>query len=693
MDHKSVAERVLTNVGGLDNIQAGAHCATRLRLVLKDEGLINQAGLDDDDDLKGTFNNSGQFQIIVGPGDVDEVYKVMAARGMKQVSKDELKSVAASKGNILTRFIKVISDIFLPLIPVLVGGGLLMAINNVLVAKDLFGPQSLVEMYPAWTGFSEIVNLISAAPFAFLPVLVGYSATKVFGGNPYLGMTMAAAMVSPALVNGYGVAAALQDGTMTYWDVFGLQVQQAGYQGTVLPIILVAFILSHLEKFFHKVLKGVVDFIFTPTLTLLITGFLTFLLVGPPMFKLGTMLGDGINWLYNTAGPLGGLIFGLFYSPIVITGLHQSFPAIELQLFTQGGSFIFAIASMANVAQGAAALAVFLTTKDKKLKGVAGASAPSAFLGITEPAIFGVNLRLRWPFFVAMGAAAVGGLLVALFGIKASAPGAAGYLGFLSIIPNAGWGWGGFFIALIITTLLSFIVSFIMGKRKFAGQASEKDAEVAALNAAPAHTPAGGSVAAHTEAASSERATTENGATAGAGVATAAAATGVTGVASATSGEVVELGAHLNGKALELSQVSDPTFASGALGPGAAIEPTEGKLYAPADGKVTVAFPTGHAVGMRTETGLDLLMHIGFDTVELDGKHFDLKVAKGDTVKRGDVLVEFDPQAIAAEGYPLATPLVITNAKKAVQGSSLTAGVAHNGNVVSGSDFLSVTKK
>ncbi len=238
MDHKSVAERVLTNVGGLDNIQAGAHCATRLRLVLKDEGLINQAGLDDDDDLKGTFNNSGQFQIIVGPGDVDEVYKVMAARGMKQVSKDELKSVAASKGNILTRFIKVISDIFLPLIPVLVGGGLLMAINNVLVAKDLFGPQSLVEMYPAWTGFSEIVNLISAAPFAFLPVLVGYSATKVFGGNPYLGMTMAAAMVSPALVNGYGVAAALQDGTMTYWDVFGLQVQQAGYQGTVLPIIL-----------------------------------------------------------------------------------------------------------------------------------------------------------------------------------------------------------------------------------------------------------------------------------------------------------------------------------------------------------------------------------------------------------------------------------------------------------------------
>lgn len=651
MDHKSVAERVLTAVGGTDNIAAGAHCATRLRLVLKDMNVINQAALDNDEDLKGTFNNSGQFQIIVGPGDVDEVYKHMAAAGMKQVSKDELKNVAADQGNLFTRFIKVVSEIFLPIIPVLVGSGLLMALNNVLTAPKIFDPElSLIEMYPAWTGFAEIVNLLSAAAFAFLPVLVGFTATKVFGGNPYLGLTMGAAMVFPSLVNGYNVAAALQDGTMTYWDVFGIQVQQAGYQGTVLPIILVAFILANVEKFFHKILKGVIDFMFTPTLTLLITGFATFMLVGPPMFKLGTMLGDAINWLYTTAGPVGGFLFGLIYSPIVITGLHQSFPPIELQLFTQGGSFIFAIASMANVAQGGAALGVYLTTKDKKMKGLAGATAPSAFLGITEPAIFGVNLRLRWPFYIGMGASAVASTLIAIFGVKAMAPGAAGFLGFPSISTEAGAGWAGFAIAIVTSAVLSTGASFIYGKRAFAGQVAEEEVEAAASAATAA------SVAAPAASAPAE----------------------------ATEG--YELTAHLNGTAVELSAVSDPTFASGALGPGAAVEPTEGKLYAPADGKVTVVFPTGHAIGMRTDKGVEVLMHIGFDTVELDGKHFTPKVEKGQEVKRGDVLVEFDMAAIKAAGYPLTTPLVITNAKKTVDSTALA--VAAGSTVAAGRDEL-----
>lgn len=651
MDHKSVAERVLTAVGGTDNIAAGAHCATRLRLVLKDMNVINQAALDNDEDLKGTFNNSGQFQIIVGPGDVDEVYKHMAAAGMKQVSKDELKNVAADQGNLFTRFIKVVSEIFLPIIPVLVGSGLLMALNNVLTATGIFDPEkSLIELYPAWTGFAEIVNLLSAAAFAFLPVLVGFTATKVFGGNPYLGMTMGAAMVFPSLVNGYNVAAALQDGTMTYWDVFGIQVQQAGYQGTVLPVILVSFILANIEKFFHKILKGVIDFMFTPTLTLLITGFATFMLVGPPMFKLGTLLGEGINWVYDTAGPVGGFLFGLVYSPIVITGLHQSFPPIELQLIAAGGSFIFATASMANIAQGGAALGVYLTTKDKKMKGLAGATAPSAFLGITEPAIFGVNLRLRWPFYIAMGASAIASAMIAIFGVKASGLGAAGFLGIPSIDNQQGMGWTGFIIAALTSATLSTGASFIYGKRAFAGQVAEEEVEAAASAATAA------SVAA--PAASAPAAATEG----------------------------YELTAHLNGTAVELSAVSDPTFASGALGPGAAVEPTEGKLYAPADGKVTVAFPTGHAIGMRTDKGVEVLMHIGFDTVELDGKHFTPKVEKGQDVKRGDVLVEFDMAAIKAAGYPLTTPLVITNAKKTVDSTALA--VAAGSTVAAGRDEL-----
>lgn len=644
MDHKSVAQRVLANVGGVENIKAGAHCATRLRLVLQDEKLVNTDAIQNDDDLKGLFSNAGQFQIIVGPGDVNEVYKYMAAQGMRQASKDELKSIAAEKGNLFTRFIKTVADIFLPIIPVLVGAGLLMAFNNVLTAPKLFDPEkSLIELYPAWTGFAEIVNLLSAAAFAFLPILVGFSATKVFGGNPYLGLTMGAAMVFPSLVNGYGVAAALEDGTMTYWDVFGIQVQQAGYQGTVLPIILVAFILANIEKFFHKILKGVIDFMFTPTLTLLITGFATFMLVGPPMFKLGTMLGDGINGLYTAAGPVGGFLFGLIYSPIVITGLHQSFPPIELQLIAQGGSFIFAIASMANVAQGGAALGVYLTTKDEKLKGLAGASAPSAFLGITEPAIFGVNLRLRWPFFIAMGASAIASAMIALFGVKAISPGAAGFLGFPSISTEEGSGWVGFGIAILVSAILSTGASFLYGKRVAAKHVDAPAAAPAAAAAAVASTPG------------------------------------------------YELSAHMTGEAKDLAEVSDQTFASGALGPGAAIEPTVGRLVAPADGTISVAFPTGHAIGLRTDKGLELLMHIGFDTVELDGKHFTPKVAKGDTVKRGDVLVEFDMAAIKAAGYPLTTPLVITNGKKTVDAAGLA--VASGSSLKAGDRFLAVSAK
>ena len=658
MDHKSVAQRVLKDVGGAGNIVAAAHCATRLRLVLKNQDKVDQAAIDNDEDLKGSFLNAGQFQIIVGPGDVNEVHKHLIAAGAPEASKDDLKSIAAKQGNLVSRFIKTIADIFVPLIPVLVGGGMLMAVNSVLTSKGIFGPQPFIEMYPEWEGFADIVNLLSAAPFAFLPVLVGFSATKVFGGNPYLGMTMGAAMVSPALMNGYSVAKSLAgvEGAdpMTYWNLFGLQVQQAGYQGTVLPIMLVAFILSHIEKFFHKILKGTIDFIFTPTLTILITGFLTFLLVGPPMFQLGTWLGEGINWLYTVAGPLGGLIFGTFYAFIVMTGMHQAFPPIEMSLWATGGSFIFVVASMSNVAQGAAAAGVALTTKNKKIKGIASASAPSAFLGITEPAMFGVNLALRWPFYIAIVSAGIGSMVTSILGIKAGKLGAAGYLGFPSIEATVGAGIPGFLGCLVLTTVIAFVASFIWGKKVEAGNTEEAEAPAAAPVAAAAPAAAAPAVAAE-------------------------------------AGESVEIGSHMVGSVVLLADVKDPTFSSGALGAGTAVEPTEGKLYAPADGKITVAFPTGHAYGLRTEDGLDLLMHIGMDTVELDGKHFEPKVAKGDTVKRGDVIAEFDIPAIKAAGYPLATPMVITNAKKAA--TSVEDVQASGASVTNADSLLKVALK
>lgn len=650
MDHKSVAQRVLKDVGGAGNIVAAAHCATRLRLVLKNQDKVDQAAIDNDEDLKGSFLNAGQFQIIVGPGDVNEVHKHLIAAGAPEASKDDLKEIASKQGNIVSRFIKTIADIFVPLIPVLVGGGMLMAINSVLTSKGIFGPESFIAMHPEWADFADIINLLSAAPFAFLPVLVGFSATKVFGGNPYLGLTMGAAMVSPALMNGYSVAASLAgaEGTdpMKYWNLFGLQVQQAGYQGTVLPIMLVAFILANIEKFFHKVLKGTIDFIFTPTLTILITGFLTFILVGPPMFQLGTWLGEGVNWLYTVAGPLGGLVFGTFYAFIVMTGMHQAFPPIEMSLWATGGSFIFVVASMSNVAQGAAAAGVALTTKNKKIKGIASASAPSAFLGITEPAMFGVNLALRWPFYIAIVSAGIGAMVASILNVKAIALGAAGYIGFPSISPTTGAGWAGFFGCLILTTVIAFVASFIWGKKVEAGNTEAPAAPAAAAPAA---------------------------------------------AVASEAGESVEIGSHMVGSVVLLADVKDPTFSSGALGAGTAVEPTEGKLYAPADGKITVAFPTGHAYGLRTEDGLDLLMHIGMDTVELDGKHFEPKVAKGDTVKRGDVIAEFDIPAIKAAGYPLATPMVITNAKKAA--ASVEDVQASGASVTSADSLLKVALK
>lgn len=657
MDHKSVAQRVLKDVGGAGNIVAAAHCATRLRLVLKNQDKVDQTAIDNDEDLKGSFLNAGQFQIIVGPGDVNEVHKHLIAAGAPEASKDELKEIASKQGNIVSRFIKTIADIFVPLIPVLVGGGMLMALNSLLTSKGIFGPQAVIELFPEWADFADIVNLLSAAPFAFLPVLVGFSATKVFGGNPYLGMTMGAAMVSPALMNGYNVAASLAgaEGTdpMKYWNLFGLQVQQAGYQGTVLPIMLVAFILSHVEKFFHKVLKGTIDFIFTPTLTILITGFLTFLLVGPPMFQLGTWLGESINWLYTVAGPLGGLLFGTFYAFIVMTGMHQAFPPIEMSLWATGGSFIFVVASMSNVAQGGAAAGVALTTKNKKIKGIASAAAPSAFLGITEPAMFGVNLALRWPFYIAIVSAGIGSMVTSILGIKAGKLGAAGYLGFPSIEATVGAGIPGFLGCLVLTTVIAFVASFIWGKKVEAGNTEEAEAPAAAAPVAAAAAPA---TAVATEA-----------------------------------GESVEIGSHMVGSVVLLADVKDPTFSSGALGAGTAVEPTEGKLYAPADGKITVAFPTGHAYGLRTEDGLDLLMHIGMDTVELDGKHFEPKVAKGDTVKRGDVIAEFDIPAIKAAGYPLATPMVITNSKKAA--ASVEDVQASGASVTNADSLLKVALK
>ena len=650
MDHAKVAGEVVEAVGGASNISAAAHCATRLRLVIADESKINQQALDDNEDLKGTFAAGGMFQIIVGPGDVDQVYANMVANhGVREVSKDEAKEEAEAGGNVFSRFIKMIADIFVPVLPALIAGGLLMALHSVLTAEGLFGERSVIQMYPAMTDYDALINLVSSAAFAFLPVLVGFSAAKRFGGNTYLGAAMGAAMVSPSLLSAYSMtdaAAAAKFWAYTdqssVWNLFGLEVTKVGYQAMVIPTLVVTWIMCLIEKSLHKVLKGTADFLLTPLITLLITGFLAFVIVGPVTRELSNYLTYGINWAYTTLGVFGGLIFGFFYSAIVVTGLHQSFPAIEIPLLPSNGGvgdFIFPIASMANVAQGAAALAVFFKTRDAKLKGLAGAGGVSAVFGITEPAIFGVNLRLRWPFYCAMVASAIGSAGVALLNVRGQALGAAGFVGFVSIIPKS---IPAYLALEVLVFVLSFGITFAYAMTR--GKADMEGRAPAAKAAAP--------VAA---------------AVATAAPAAAPAAAAAPAPAPSFSDEALadlSVSSPLAGTAIPLEQVKDESFAKGMLGPGIGIEPADGLVVAPFDGTVTVAFPTGHAYGLKSASGVQVLIHVGMDTVKLDGKGFTPRVAKGDVVRRGDVLAEVDLDVIREAGYETITPVVVTNKKK-----------------------------
>ena len=646
MDHAKVAGEVVEAVGGASNISAAAHCATRLRLVIADESKINQQALDDNEDLKGTFAAGGMFQIIVGPGDVDQVYANMVANhGVREVSKDEAKEEAEKGGNLFSRFIKMIADIFVPILPALVAGGLMMAINNVMTAEGLFGEQSLTAMYPAIADYAALINMVSSAAFASLPVLVGFSAAKRFGGNVYLGAAIGAAMVSSDLLNAWNTGAALAgEAKVEYWHIFGMDVAKIGYQAQVIPTLAVTYVMCLIEKNLHKVLKGTADFLLTPLITMLVTGFLAFTIIGPVTRVAAEYLTWGINWTYSTLGVFGGLLFGLVYSPIVVTGLHQSFPAIEIPLLPVNGGvgdFIFPVASMANVAQGAAALAVFFKTRDAKLKGLAGAGGASAVFGITEPAIFGVNLRLRWPFFCAMAAAAIGSAGVALLNVRGQALGAAGFVGFVSIIPKS---IPAYLALEVLVFVLSFGFTFAYAMTR--GKADMEGRAPAAKAAAPVAAAAAAPAAAGAPAASSAPA--------------AAPAPSFSDEAKAD----LSVASPLAGAVVPLEQVKDESFAKGMLGPGIGIEPADGLVVAPFDGTVTVAFPTGHAYGLKSASGVQVLIHVGMDTVKLDGKGFTPRVAKGDVVRRGDVLAEVDLDVIREAGYETITPVVVTNKKK-----------------------------
>lgn len=472
MNYKKSAEDILEAIGGEDNLDAMAHCATRLRLVLNDESKVDEDALSNMDVVKGTFSTGGQYQIIIGSGTVNKVFNELEhITGKEASTTSDVKDKSTQNMNPLQRFVKMLSDIFVPIIPAIVAGGLLMGINNILTAPDLFyDHQSLIDVHSQFAGLADMINIFANAPFTLLPILIGFSAAKRFGGNPFLGAALGMILVHPSLMSAYDFPKAVEAGkAIPHWDLFGLHINQVGYQGQVLPMLVAAYILATIEKGLRKVIPTVLDNLLTPLLSILVTAFLTFLFVGPITRQLGYWLSDGLTWLYDFGGAIGGFIFGLFYAPIVITGMHHSFIAVETTLIADqaktGGSFIFPIATMSNVAQGGAALAAFIIIKNnKKLKGVASAAGVSALLGITEPAMFGVNLKLRYPFIGAIIGSAIGSAYISFFKVKAIALGTAGLPGFISINP-AHAGWLHYFVGMLIAFIVSAAITFILSRR------------------------------------------------------------------------------------------------------------------------------------------------------------------------------------------------------------------------------------
>ena len=468
MNFPKIAEQTIAKLGGKENITTLAHCATRLRLTLADESKVDKEAIENIEGVKGQFSTSGQYQIIFGSGTVNKVHAEMQKQmGIGDMSTSEVAAAGAANQPLLQRLVKGLADIFVPIIPAIVAGGLLMGIHSMLTSVGFFWEgHSVVTKYPEVSDLVDFINTIANAPFVFLPVLLGFSATRKFGGNPFLGAALGMLLVHPALADGWNYAKTLMEGNIKYWNVLGLEIEKVGYQGTVIPTIISAWVLATLEKGFRKFVPSYLDNLVTPMFSLFIAGFLAFTVIGPFGREAGSLISAGLTWLYNTLGFLGGAIFGTFYAPIVITGMHQTFIAVETQLLAEmaqtGGTFIFPIAAMSNIAQGAACLGVAFTMKDAKVRGLAIPSGVSALLGITEPAMFGVNLRYRHAFISAMIGSGLASAFIAAFNVKAIALGAAGFLGVASIKPDS---LAMYSIGMVISFAVAFVLSVILGKR------------------------------------------------------------------------------------------------------------------------------------------------------------------------------------------------------------------------------------
>ena len=610
MDYKKTAKEILNLVGGSKNVVSAAHCATRLRLVIADNQKADKKALENVDGVKGVFEASGQLQIILGTGTVNKVYdEFIAEGGITASSKAEAKEAAAAKQNIFMRAIKILGDIFVPIIPAIVASGFLMGIMNSLDFRNANGFLKC----DTSSSLYAFANLFSNTAYTFLQILIAFSAAKAFGANPYLGAVIGMIMIHPNLQNAYTV---VEQGVQATQSVFfGLyDIDMVGYQGHVIPIIIAVWLLAFLEKRLHKIVPEVLDLFVTPLVSVFVTGYLTLAAIGPVFVWAENAVLDGIQWLLTLPLGLGSLVMGGLYAPTVVTGIHQMYTAIDLgQIAQYGVTYWLPLASAANVAQGAAALAVGIKSKDKKVKSLALPSSLSAFMGITEPAIFGVNLRFFKPFIAGCIGGGCGALYASIVHLGAKGTGVTGIFGVLLCLGQPVQ----YLIEMLIAVGVAFAVSYVL----------YKDARPETVE---------------TTVSSVEEAKPEQ---------------------IEEKGEMTEetLTCPVTGEVIAVSKVKDETFATEMLGTTVAIEPKDGKIVAPCDAEVIAIYETGHAVCLGTKSGAQLLIHIGVDTVKMEGRGFVKHVSDGQKVKAGDVLVEADLDQIRKEGYETTTMVILTN--------------------------------
>ncbi|WP_199478390.1 PTS transporter subunit EIIC [Peribacillus saganii] len=460
---KESVSQIISYIGGADNIESASHCVTRLRLVLKDKDQADVKSIENLDIVKGTFFASGQFQVIIGPGLVEKVYgEFIKQTGIKESSMAEVKENARAKESVIQKAVRTLADIFIPILPAIVASGLLMGFNNLLANPGLFYEKSVIEVHTGIAGIAQIINLVANAAFTFLPTLIGWSAVKKFGGNPVLGIVLGLILVHPALMSAYDYAA--DPSKVKHWDVLGFKIEQIGYQGQVLPVLVAAYLLAQIEIFLKKRIPDAIQLIIVSPIALLLTAFLTFTIIGPITMTGANWITDGVVYLFDVAPVFAGAFYAFISPLLVITGMHHLFLGVNLQMAgSLGYVTLWPIGDTVTLAQGTAALTMFFILRNKKMKNVAFTSSFSAWLGITEPAIYGVNLRYRYPFIAVMLASAIGSGFLAYFDVKATSIGVGGLFSFLSVFPEY---WGVYFTGNIMTIILTALITFLFSKSK-----------------------------------------------------------------------------------------------------------------------------------------------------------------------------------------------------------------------------------